>query len=82
MVSFWEELRVRMSSADSAESRMVLGICFVPAPVLPILHVLELPEFLPLTARDRSKWPRCLLCHGWLPGLSVTPWAASLGTAC
>ena len=33
--------------------------------------------------RDRSNWSRCLLWHGWLPGLGVAgehdPWAASLG---
>ena len=32
---------------------------------------------------DRSKWRRCLLWHGWLPGLSGAgddnPWAASFG---
>ena len=32
---------------------------------------------------DRSKWPRCLLWHGWLPGLSGIgqrdPWATSFG---
>ena len=32
---------------------------------------------------DRSKWPRCLLWHGWLLGLNFVgqgdPWAASLG---
>ena len=48
----------------------------------PILQVCELPEFMPLMARDRSNWPRCLLWHGWLPGLSTAgerdPWAASL----
>ena len=27
------------------------------------------PEFMSLTAVDRWKWPRCLLWHGWLPGL-------------
>ena len=34
-------------------------------------------------ALDRSKWPQCLLWHGWLPGLSSTggrnPWGASFG---
>ena len=29
-------------------------------------------------ARDRSDWPRCLLWHNWLPGLSAAgeraPW--------
>ena len=33
-------------------------------------HVRELPEFAYLMSLDRSKWPRCLLWHGWLPGLS------------
>ena len=32
---------------------------------------------------DRSNWPRCLLWHGWLPGLSgiseKDPWAISFG---
>ena len=49
----------------------------------PIPHVRELPEFMPLMGRDRGNWPRCLLWHGWLPGLSLAvernPWAASLG---
>ena len=33
--------------------------------------------------RDRSNWPRCLLRHGWLPGLcgisKKNPWATSFG---
>ena len=49
----------------------------------PLLHVQELPEFSTLIAFDKSKWPRCLLWHGWLPGLSCgghrEPWAASFG---
>ena len=32
---------------------------------------------------DRSRWPRCLLWHGWLPGLNGVvnekPWALSFG---
>ena len=36
----------------------------------PFLHVRELPEFAYLMSLDRSTWPRCLLWHGWLPGLS------------
>ena len=32
-------------------------------------HVRELPEFAYLMSIDRSRWPRCLLWHGWLPGL-------------
>ena len=34
-------------------------------------------------SNDRTMWPRCLLWHGWLPGLSTAglrdPWAAYLG---
>ena len=36
-----------------------------------------------LMSLNRSKWPRCLLWHGWLLGLSGTgqrdPWATSFG---
>ena len=39
------------------------------------------PEFLPLMSKDRTGWPRCLLWHGWLLGLSSrtvgTPWAVA-----
>ena len=48
-----------------------------------LLHVRELPERSYLLSLDRSKWPRCLLWHGWLPGLSCNggraPSAASFG---
>ena len=40
-------------------------------------------NFVSLMARDRSRWPRCLLWHGWLPGLGLAgerdPRAASFG---
>ena len=46
-------------------------------------HVRDLPEFAYLVSLDRSKWPRCLLWHGWLPGLNGTSskenWATSFG---
>ena len=46
-------------------------------------HVRELPEFAYLMSLNRSNWPRCLLWHGWLPGLSGIsdrdPWATSFG---
>ena len=45
-----------------------------------ILHVRELPEFLSLMSLG---WPRCVLWHGWLPGLGLSgerdPWGASFG---
>ena len=36
----------------------------------PLQHVRELPQFAYLMSLDRSNWPRCLLWHGWLPGLN------------
>ena len=49
----------------------------------PLQHVRDLPEFASLMSLNRSKWPRCLLWHGWLPGLDGTgdkdPWATSFG---
>ena len=49
----------------------------------PLQHVRELPEFAFLMSLDRSKWPRGLLWHGWLPGLNGRmndkPWALSFG---
>ena len=49
----------------------------------PLLHVRELLEFASLMSLDRSRWPRCLLWHGWLLGLSSgderSSWAASFG---
>ena len=49
----------------------------------PLQHVRELPEFAFLMSLDRSKWPRCLLWHGWLCGLGCAsegdPWATSFG---
>ena len=49
----------------------------------PLQHVRDLPEFSTLMSLNRSNWPRCLLWHGWLPGLSglgdKDPWASSFG---
>ena len=49
----------------------------------PLQHVRDLPEFAFLMSLDRSNWPRCLLWHGWLPGLKGIgqrePWALSFG---
>ena len=46
-------------------------------------HVRDLAEFATLMSVNRSNWPRCLLWHGWLPGLSglgdKDPWASSFG---
>ena len=49
----------------------------------PLQHVRDLPEFAYLMSLDRSKWPRSLLWHGWLPGLNgistSNPWAVPFG---
>ena len=62
---------------------MEMGICSGNVPFPPLLHVRELPEFSYLLYLDRSKWPRCLLWHGRLPGLRCDgerdSWAASSG---
>ena len=44
------------------------GHLFWECSFLPLQHVRDLPEFSFLMSLDRSKWPRCLLWHGWLPG--------------
>ena len=55
----------------------------VLCPPLSLQHVRDLPEFAYLMSLDRSKWPRCLLWHGCLPGLNGIdkrdPRAASFG---
>ena len=48
--------------------RVVTVICF-ECSFHTLQHVRELPEFAYLMSIDRSRWPRCLLWHGWLPGL-------------
>ena len=49
----------------------------------PFVELRNSPEFLPLMSRDRTNWPRCLLWHGWLPGLTSrtagAPWAIASG---
>ena len=49
----------------------------------PLQHARELLEFSSPMSFDRRRWSRCLLWHGWLPGLTSAgvrdPWAASLG---
>ena len=50
--------------------------------VTTIQHFRDLPEFSYLMSLNRSKWPRCLLWYGWLPGLTGNngdPCATSFG---
>ena len=45
----------------------------------PLVEIRENPEFHDLMRLDKTRWPRCLLWHGWLPMLSgvngASPWA-------
>ena len=72
-----------MLDADSVAVRMVTSISFGTVLFSSLVRVRELPEFMLLMSRDRSIWPRCLLWHGWLPGLSTAgmrdPYAAYFG---
>ena len=60
-----------------------LGVYISSLPPSPLQQVRELPEFAYLMSLDRSNWPRSLLWHGWLPGLSGISvkdlWATSSG---
>ena len=66
------------SSSVHRPSAAILGVYFSRCYTLG-----SCPNLLSLMSLDRSKWPRCLLWHGWLPGLSCAgdsdPWATSFG---
>ena len=53
----------------------LFGECSFP----PLVAIRENPEFHDLMRLDKTRWPRCLLWHGWLPMLSgvngASPWA-------
>ena len=84
--SFLARPRRKMFPADYAAKGMVMVVVIYSGNgrfSLWCMHVGELPEFLSIMSLARSKWPRCLLWHGWLPGLGGAggrdPWAASSG---
>ena len=75
-----------MFPVASVERRMVTVTCFgnvLSSPYSPFSMFGIFLSSLILCPLDRSNWPRCLLWHGWLPGLSGVsdkdPWAASFG---
>ena len=59
------------------------GHLFWECTFLHLLHVRDLPEFATLMSLRPQQLARCLLWHGWLPGLNCVgerdPWAASFG---
>ena len=71
-----EDVPCRFCGAPDNDGHL-FGDCTFP----PFVELRNQPEFLPLMSRDRTHWSRCLLWHGWLPGLSSrtlgTPWAVA-----
>ena len=69
-----EDAPCRFCGAPDNDGHL-FGDCTFP----PFVELRNNPEFLPLVRKDRTHWPRCLLWHGWLPGLTSrtvgTPWA-------
>ena len=57
--SFWtsRSVQCRFCGGRDGDGHLFLGLHFSP-----IHHVREIPEFMPLMVRHRSKWPCCLLC--------------------
>ena len=70
MGSFLARPRRKTFLVDFAGKRDGDGHLFWECSFPPLQHVRDLPEFSFLMSLDRSKWPRCLLWHGWLPGLN------------
>ena len=81
--SFLARPRRKMFPANSVAKKDGDGHLFWECTFHPPEHVRDLPEFATLMSLNRSNWPRCLLWHGWLPGLGCSgdraPWAASFG---
>ena len=71
-----EEVPCRFCGAPDNDGHLFWDCTFPP-----FVELRSQPEFLSLMKEDRSHWPRCLLWHGWLPGLSSrtlgSPWAVA-----
>ena len=71
-----EDVPCRFCGAPDIDGHLFWDCTFPP-----FVELRNRPEFLPLLSHDRTRWPRCLLWHGWLPGLSSrtigTPWAVA-----
>ena len=61
---------------------MVMVTPFWDCTLPPLVEIREHPEFHGLMEMDKSRWPTCLLWHGWLPLFSGvnggSPWAENL----
>ena len=73
---FAEDIHCRFCNAPDNDGHLFWDCTFPP-----FVELRNKPEFLPLMNRDGTHWPRCLLWHGWLPGLTSrtigTPWAVA-----
>ena len=71
-----EDIRCRFCNAPDNDGHLLWDCTF-----LPFVELRNDPEFLPSMKWDRTDWPRCLLSHGWLPGLTSrstgSPWAVA-----
>ena len=67
-----EDIRCRVCNAPDNDGHHF----FCDSSFSPFVELRNSPEFLPLMGRDRTEWPRCLLWHGSLPGLT----SSSIGT--
>ena len=69
-----QTVRCRFCGAPDHDGHL-FGECSFP----PFVAIRENPEFHDLMRMDKTRWPRCLLWHGWLPMLSgvngASPWA-------
>ena len=77
--SFLAVQRRKMFLVGFVVGEMVMVTFFLECTFLPLQQVRDLPEFATLLRRDRSRWPRCLLWHGWLPQLAERRLESALG---
>ena len=71
-----EEVPCRFCGAPDNDGHLFWDCTFPP-----FVELRNQPEFFQLMSKDRTRWPRCLLWHGWVPGLSSRtvgpPWAVA-----
>ena len=79
MVCFLVESGVRLFLASFVVLLTMMVNFFGIVPFPPLVEIREHPEFHDLMRMDKAHWPRCLLCHGWLPMLSGVNGASSWG---
>ena len=79
MVSCLVKLRKKTFLVGFVVCLIMMITFFGDCTFLSFVELRNNPEFLPLMSKDRTNWPRCLLWHGWLPGLTSRTSGTSLG---